>query len=556
MRLGWLAYVCVILVVPAWGACKESHPYRPPPDASVDIPPPRILQLESPRLVLLGLHESAVVQARYLELDETPIEGGVLGFAFYGNAHDSSLSSLEELTSVEGRAQVTLTAGASPAAFRVRITAARAQALFVDVSVSDRGFGDFVVTAHDLTGDRPVDRFVVHLYAEASCDDEALEEGEPAREVVLDNDLQAELPSLPAELSYAVVVRAEGEGGGVLGWGCADAVVVADEQVPVEVTVVAVALEVTGTYDAKVELGSGPAATRAGDWLELAGVDYVTWSGGEAEMLLFAVHAYLEADEETQDLAEMFALYWASQIGLLEEDLDAELAADGVGAIGATQALANRASDALAAFTVAGTLALTDPQSPTFAWSFSRAEVQAPGTSATVTVSLSGLTPSPAASLSATLLLEADVIEVHSFDVTLGLGGLAMATLDALARHQGATSLAASLRSPIGCNTLANWVEDYPGMNVYCDAACAIAACAAEAQRLVAHLAALMTSLDSQRESIAFGAAATMGILEDTTGDAQVDRIHVFLPAAFWTGTGSASSDAVTGELDVTRTGD
>jgi hypothetical protein len=555
MRLGWLAYVSVILVVPAWGACKERRPeYRPPPDASVDTPPPRILQLESPRLVLLGLHESEVVQARYLELDETPVEGGVLGFAFHGNAHDSSLSSLEELTDAEGRAEVTLTAGASPAAFRVRITASGAQAVFVDVSVSDRGFGDFVVTAHDATGDRPVDRFVLHLYSEASCDDEALEEGDPAREVVLGDGLQAELPSLPAELSYAVVVHAEGEGGGVLGWGCADAVMVADEQVPVEVTVAAVALEVAGTYDAKVELGSEPAATRAGDWLELAGADHVTWSGGEAEMLLFAIHAYLE--EEDPELAEMFALYWESQLGLLEEDLQAALAIDGVGAIGATQDLASMASDALAAFTVGGTLALTDPESTTFAWSLSRAEVQAPGTSTTVTVSLSGLTPSPAASMSAALLLEADAVEVHSLDVTLGLGGLAMATLDALARHHGATSLAAALQTPIGCNTLANWVEVYPGMSTYCEQVCAIAACAAEAERLVAHLAALMASLDAQRENIAFGAAAAMGTLEDTTGDAQVDRIHAVLPQGTWTGTGSASSDAVTGELDATRTGD
>jgi hypothetical protein len=528
--------------------CGDDPEYpRPPPSDGGGLPNPeplRTLELvDTAPSFALGLLEPADFEVQYREADGTPISDQTVTFALEGNAHDASLSAFEATTRSDGRASGTLTAGSTAAAFRIRISAAHAASIHIDVSVSDVGFGDIAVTVVDGVEGRDVDRFVVRLYAEAFCDDVDLEDTPPAREVVASEDMTALLSSLPADLTYAVVARAEGAAGGALGWGCADTEVEADGQVDVEITVVNVPLKVEGTYEGRLQVEAEVTSAMAADVVETAGDALLSTSGGDADLLLDAIQAYLHAEDP--DLALIFA----EQRELMEPDLADALDADGVGGHLAVEEVADALWAALGSFHVLGPLQLdASNEDEPASWHIDQLEVAHADTAQLLPL------PEMEAQMDVVLHLDRDEVDLLSLQVPLPLGNLAIAVLRSLTRDGEA--LAEAFWTRVGCDTLIRWVQEGPVAIGMCDAECAEVACPTAGAWLVAAMEDAAAGLTASHGQLGFDAPVTDGTLTDTDGDGTADQVAFPPLSGLWTAAGNGAGDTVSGVLDATRTGD
>jgi hypothetical protein len=552
MCLGWVGrgVGCLALLATLAAGCVDDD-IDPPVDrdGGLEPDPPRILELETAPSLALGFQESVEFEVRYTELDGTAIADATVTFALEGSAHDSTLDDLEATTMADGRARGTLTSGSTAAVFRIRATASRASPVFIDVSVSDVGFGDLRVIVHDGVEGRDVDRFVAQLYPELSCDDAELDDALPAREVVVRSDLEALLPSLPADFTYAVVVRAEGAAGGLLGWGCADTGVEADAETEVDVDVMAVPLTVEGMYEATLELETPDSAATAADAVEAAGLAHVDAAGGDAHVLLDGIQAYLD------DHPELDGEFFATQRELMEPGLTDALNADGTGAEGTVPDMADALQGLLAGMRIVGPLRLdpmADEGGDPAAWTLDHAEMDHPDTGDPVQVPVTGAS----GHLALALHLDRDAVDLQALELDLELGRLAESALWALVTEGDPAVPVAWVQESIGCDTLEQWVQDDGTVFGLCDVGCARWACTYAALVLVTEAGMGARALDASRERMTFDVPALDGTLTDTTGDGAVDALAIPGLSGLWTTEGGTVGDSLSGGLDATRTGD
>ncbi|MFW6066803.1 MAG: hypothetical protein ACOC97_00575 [Myxococcota bacterium] len=556
MRLGWIGLGWIV-ALPWMVALGCDDPGAAPPirlDADLpdggNLPPPRRLEVVSEPMLFLATGEQAEVRAEYTEQDGEPVVGGTLGFAFQGSAHDATLSLVEALTDGEGRAGTTFTAGSTPTAFRVRVSASRATAVFVDVSVSDRGFGDVVAVVEDTVDTRDVERRAVVVFAGVTCADDDLMGRDSDRDPVelpAEGEAEATLEELPAGLDFAVAVRLLGPDGDLLGWGCADAVPVEDDTIEVVLTPEALPLSAGGAYDAVLSLEAPDAWEEAADAVRDAGPG--AFPEGVTGALLDAMQQAIA--EEDEDLAAAFGQRRESF--LLEDDLQAALDAAGDGPAPAAELAAQAAAQALeAGLAVAGPLALDPAEDAIASWHVDELRT---GPDGGIAVAADALDPMPEATLEVELQAASDGLQVTQLGVVLPLGSLSFAVVEQLLSEDDAFAEA------LGCDVVVDWATTNPNVFDLCDtdgdgdADCASAACADVATQLVDALALALAALDDGRAEIGFDVPED-GSLTDEDGDGRVDRVQVPELDGAWSDDGTAPGQPVSGSLDATRTGD
>jgi len=308
----------------------------------------RRLELETERSLTLRSGDEAVIGVRYVDERGRPVVGETLRFVLEGVAHDSTLAGLSDRTDAEGRASARLLAGATAAAFRVRVSAEAATAVSIDVAVSDAGFGDLEVTL-DYAGEREDGLLAASVFTGARCEEMRTREerGDRYRLRGPDDD-EVAFVGLPADLDYAVVGRLEGSAG-LLAWGCVDGVEVSPERpTRVEIDVLDLPAVIDGEYDVTLTLEVPASAEATGEELRAFGAAFL--APDPTTTLLDAMERQLSASGDVDGLDALTVAR--------EGDLDARYAGvlDGaeVGPAVALEAVAGLVSDRLARLELGG----------------------------------------------------------------------------------------------------------------------------------------------------------------------------------------------------------
>jgi len=518
-------------------------------DASTG-PAGRII-IESERSLGLTYEEASEIEVRYLE-GGSPRGGVTLRFVLDGNANDAMLEDLEVVTGDDGLARTELVAGTVGSAFRVRISAERAPSAYVNVSVSNAGFGAIGVEAPYEGGRAEWSRRVITVYSETECDPP---DGYPAsriaRVLTLDDPAESDVTftTLPAGLPYAVVGVVEGSTGEVLASACVDAVeVLADETTDVQLRFADVALMPSGTYETELVLDAD-----AFEAVVMRGIDAgVPAASVGAEAMLEAVEAELRA-RGFDAIADAFAA--ERMTGAPADDLDTELAADGADAAEGLRRFFARLLELFGKVRLTGPLALDlDEGAVTATWSvvdLQIGEVGTPDGPAPLPIdpALSGLALAPSVGL--TWRPDLDEVKVDSLSLSLPIGVLVSAALEAaLADSRSAPGRA--LRDAAGCGTLISWVADDPTLRPVCDASCADAACSAALSPILD--AAQTAMLEEPGLDTVTLAGPLMAIDDD--GDLVVDRLDGTLPGSWASGSPMPTTVDATATLTAARTVD
>jgi hypothetical protein len=308
----------------------------------------RRLELETERSLTLRSGDEAVIGVRYVDERGRPLAGETLRFVLEGVAHDSTLAGLSDRTDADGRASARLVAGATAAAFRVRVSAEAASAVSIDVAVSDAGFGDLEV-ALEYAGEREDGLLAASVFTGARCEEMRTREerGDRYRLRGPDDD-EVAFVGLPADLDYAVVGRLEGSAG-LLAWGCVDGVEVSPERpTRVEVEVLDLPAVIDGEYDVTLGLDVPASAEATGEELRAFGAAFL--APDATTTLLDAMERQLST---TGDVDGLDALVVAREGDLDARYADALEAAE-VGPAAALDAVAGLVSDRLARLELGG----------------------------------------------------------------------------------------------------------------------------------------------------------------------------------------------------------
>ena len=457
----------------------------------------RTLELRSDTQVTLSEGAIAEIRVRYSDRMGSGLAGETLAVALEGTANDSSLDRLEIITEDDGEGMVTVIAGAVAGTFRVRISAADASAVYVNVSVSDRGFGRLSVTPL-YAGEREGDLGVAVL-TDATCSDERIYV-ERSRYRTLGEGTAVEFVGIPAGVPLAIVGRLDGAE--LVAAGCVDGVMV--EPGGLSTTNMLVEdfdLRSAGAYETHLRLDTRALQGPAYDSLLSARVGVEA----TAEMLLNVLEDMFVESGETDALLEL----QAARARGLDASYAASIRELAAGFDVALEAMADEVRSALLEVDVVVDLRLGD--AVTMATRDVRVAERSVGAIATGFNAPVDLRASVEAG-GASLLVER--LNIH-----LSAGALSRA----LARRSAADA---------GFESVGGWVSSlarcasYPSPFDACDADCARAACERSIEALVSELNVAYSALDEAWPEVRTSGRVR---LEDSTGDLVTDVVSANL---------------------------
>jgi hypothetical protein len=500
------------------------------------------LSLVSPTSLTLRPAQTATIDVRYLDALGAPRAAATIAVAIEGTALDSTLGGLTVTTDASGLAHATLLAGMQATNFRVRLSAHDAAApVYVDVGVGT-SFGTLLVHA-PYAGTRPVTHRVVDVVPGATC--MALETTPPTsggRTVRSATD-DVTIAGLPTILTYAVLVRAEGDLA-TEAFGCRDGVMpVVDVTTTVTVDLSEVPLGIDGGYAVRATFGAGgTVSTRVAEWAYTLRATSEA-SGGDAAMLLDAIEAELVRHGATADAATLDARRATDPI---DAALATQLTTDGTAPTETVASLLDLAGPALDAPTV--TLSLTLGGIDTGAMTTQSLQC-ADGASGTVTLTPSTTT---ARTISTSTSLGPALAFVGPVDAPLGT--LALAWMDAVVSARGHAGGVTELLAGT-CASLETFAASTDGASALtaCDATCRADACASVITQIMETTAAGAVSAD---HDVAGARILAMVAFRDDDGDARVDRLDGTISGNLvdQSGANVGPSDAISGTISGTRT--
>jgi hypothetical protein len=522
------------------------------------------LELLSDSPLRLGFNEKASLSARLSNADGSPVAGGRVSFALMGRSQDSSLAVLDAVTDDAGVAESTLLAGQLVATFRVRISADGALDSFVDVAVSNAGFGTLAVTAA-YAGQRAVVQRVVFAQAGMSCKQAERMPGDPTATLASTGDV-ARFLALPAEVSYAVTALAEAMDGTVLATGCVDGVTVrASAEVTTRVDFKDEPLILSGQFELKAELdSSAPAAVLSGKLRSATEMLVQSDAQGqpapidaEGRFLLDSLDGTLRRDpyvQQTDLVALADALSKArmapASAGSLEHSLQALLAVNSEGPLSAITRIVDLTTKSLATMNVFAELTLNrkDAAHPA-TWRALRIEAL-PMTS--------GASP-PAIDLSALqdmtdtkarFVADKDTLELSAVRFRGQLGALATQVLTKVLSPD-AGGHGEEIRALVGCATLDEWLQKQSFTDkAACDTSCVKAACERALVRLTGTAQTAWAALDDERPTLTLQGAFE---LSDDDGDLIPDQMSGDAFLGQWDpAPANSTGDAVSGPASAT----
>lgn len=504
-------------------------------DAST--PPTGTLALVSAPSVTLRNAERATVSVRYTDGAGVAQPGITVVAAIEGAAQDSTLSAVSATTDASGLAQVEVVAGMQVSSFRVRLSAREAPAaVYVDVGVGT-SFGNLTIHA-PYEGTRAVTHRVFDLVPGASCAGLTAMPPTSGGRTNASATADVTLRGLPTTLTYALLVRAQGELA-TEAVGCVSGVTaVPDQTTVVDVVLLDVPLGVDGRYGIDVAITSGGAVREPIAGWAAALREASATRGGDATLLLDAIEAELVRRGGTADATLLHAL---RDTDAVDGQLAARLDADGTAPTDVLAGLLDRAASALDAPTahVSVTLGLAGEGLVT------TDRLSCDDGAGTVLV-LSPVTP-----MARPLTFDADAagqsILVASAPIDAPMGTLTLAWIEAAVAGAHGGDLPTALAG--ACTSLDAFASDTIGTValVSCDATCRNAACMAVLGDLESNLEGRVAALDAQ-----IAGAELHGPLaaHDDDGDARVDRLEGALEGDWVDGSG-----APVGTVDATVQG-
>lgn len=507
------------------------------------------ITIESEPALALSFAEEAEIAVRYT-IDGEPVAGVPIRFALEGAAHDATVSALSLSTDADGRVETSVIAGSVAAAFRVRVSGERAAPAYVNVSISNQGFGALVAHA-EYVGRRTEEatRRILSLYSDTTCDPPAGLPAFPDRMATLDDpeEVQARWGALPAGLSYTLVGRVEGPSGATLATACVDGVeVVRDDEVYATLDFRDAHLVPDGTYDVDVELSPAASIGRVMARAEDGGGSLIDGAG--ARLYLDALEAEL-TDRGDTVTADALALERVS--GVPDADLATRLADAMVGPEVALLSWLARLTARLAVirlggpldlYTVLGTLQGT--------WMVEALEVGAVGDpdAPPVVLDPAALSVDYAPELSVRWAATADLLRIDALTMTLPLGTLVSATIDAESAGLGSTG--ALLLEGAGCDQLAGWVADSATVGPTCDAACAAAACVRALDEVMEATRSAALAVDDTLDEVTIEGSVAGS---DADGDLTVDALEGRGLSGQWIGPLGLEADSLSANVVGTR---
>jgi hypothetical protein len=503
------------------------------------------LTVESEPSLALTFGEEARLRVRYTE-EERPVAGVSIRFALEGAAHDATVSDLILTTGPEGVVETTVVAGTVSSAFRVRASAARAAPAYVNVSVSNRGFGPLEVRAVYDGRRTEAGRRVISVYSETACDRPEGLPTFPDRMVTLDDpEIESvRWGALPAGLHYAVVGRVEGPTGATLATACKDGIEVArDVETRVELRFDDAPLDPEGRYDTTLELrpaaSVGAATERALD----GGVGVAT---DPAALYLDALEAELR-DRGEAAAADALAAERAG--GVPESELALRLEDAGEGPSVALSRYVAALSARLSVVRLGGPLDVGRGESALYgSFAVERLEVGPAGGDPDAPAPLVLDPGAVALDFEPELTLgwgaSADLMRVEPLELRLPLGTLVAATVEAEAAEVAAPG--ELLVDGAGCDALAGWVEASGTVGPVCDRACADAACRRALGTVLEAAKSTATTLDEPRDRIALEGSV---VLRDDDDDLRADGFEGRGLGGVWTGPVALEGDPLSADL-------
>lgn len=548
----FLRFVRTVGVLALFAGCGTQVGNGRPMDGGTDAgPAPTAAELTFEGDSELGLvfGETAELRFRYREADGAPIGGATLDFALDGSAHDSTLAQIDALTDADGYATATIIAGSTAAAFRVRASAERAAPLFVDVAISDTGFGTLVVDV-GYGGERSVARLGVDAFASQGCDAALAPDATADRSALLELDAE-DVPffGLPAEIPYAVVVRGLGADDTTLARGCVDDVLVdADSESRIEVTVDDLDLLVEGGYAAQVRIDSRATATTLSEWVRSVGLSAIEGVGGGAHLLLDSVEAQLRS---VGDFTTVDAIALDRATADLETELDRRLRAVEVGPSVAVNEVADMFALRTERIDLSGTLVVTPGGEPLSLFVIEQVTAgSSDGVAPLVMLDLAAFGPPPVAAVTASLDAATDTITMSRLDIDMPLGSIARATLAAVALERGFESVDDIMLSVGGCEALETLARERPSLSA-CDGECIATSCDLAFATVMTILQLSLDEVNFTRSSMHLNGELD---LADDDGDLIVERIAGGSLVGSWTGVTSLEDDELAGSFEATRT--
>lgn len=233
--------VCLLFVLSlaASGACGDDPPSASPgadagtdtgavPDMSnVDGDCQSVLVFVTDQTMVVANSDTTTLSVRHDDCTGTVIVGSLVSFEIVGEAGGSLLSAMTAITTADGVATLTLTAGSDAATFDIKVTAGDATSVLFNVTVSTTGIGSIDVTL-SYAGELTFSGFTATLHPDTVCDDLGPFDLPVAFQSVEVPTITVhpEFSGVPALPDYAVAVVAE-QASGAMGYGCADTITVA-----------------------------------------------------------------------------------------------------------------------------------------------------------------------------------------------------------------------------------------------------------------------------------------------------------------------------------------
>lgn len=469
--------------------------------------------------------DATSVGVLYVDPDGVPAIDTV-SFALVGSAQDASLSSLEAETDANGGATVDLVASSIAASFRLRASAPLAEEIFLDVAVSDSGFGDVLVTPR-FVGHREIEARDARLLTGIPCAElDALVLPPGDRSVPVDDAwTPVLLPGLAAGPTYTAVVTGS-VAGSVVAYGCTDGLTVADAlQTDAEVVVDDLEPTPSGEYDVHTVIDLlGVIPGQPSTWLEPTR-NLLTEEGDPTGYLVARIADYVEATYDA-DARERFL----DAMGV-DSTLRLALSTPERDPLVHVDAIAADVEAALSQPVLLSTLAI-DPMDGAYQALHDVSSIEIPGAS----IDLEADAPLAFADLSVVSQGAASVtfadgsIDIGTHELELPLGTIAAAIADrVLPARDGAIDLADLVSQRLDCADVAQQMASV-GAGADCDVTCLAAGCLEACVHLASSIQSDLSAADESFSRLVISGHAT---LLDEGGDLRAEK----LLSGSWLGT-------------------
>lgn len=514
----------------AWvSACGAADGIPPGTDPDAGMDPVNLLVLTADPDAVVQVERGATGSFAFVlsDRDGVPVEGALVRFAIVGRANDASLESTESNTDSEGRVTGTIVGASTESSFQVRASTEGADPAYIDVSVSDTGFGSMNVDVA-YAGARPITDFVVRLFSGMHCDD--LESMTPPDryERMRRSDGTTTFDGLPAGIAYAVLAQGQDRDRVVLARACADGfTIVANDTAATSLALEDTPAHAAGSYNVDFTFASTSPGERVAEAIQTTAGRYFTDDG--ASYVLDQVAAIYTRAGETE-AAVQFEEFREAQY--LDTHLSSYMAEHALGPAAALAAIGELASAGVNDVGVRAVL--TVPESGMLArdaFAFTAFDARTDGIAFPISMDR---VPPPMILSQGTYSSTVAAIQFESIDLSLPLGSLARAYVEGAA----GMDLRPAIIAAAACEGMTSWWTDGGFDTNVLDAATLQQSCENAVEYIADATLVSLANLDLSARALHLSGSASV---HDRDRDGAVDEIGTSALDGIWRPVGATT---------------